>query len=154
MYGPRAYAELTLRSSHLGAGGYIEHTEYHPDTKSDDGSITEGSPWDTCNKLVERCDEAFGKTFLIQEKMRDLMEEAGFVDIVETKFKWPIGPWGTTPKLKDIGRWNMAHWLEGMEGWTLALLTRILGVSQPKILEQTGPALTLICLLTLAVDLR
>lgn len=119
--------------SHLDAGGYIEHTEYHPDTKSDDGSITEGNPWDVCNKLVEQCGEGFGKTLKIQEKMRDLMEEAGFVDIVERKYKWPIGPWGATPKLKDIGRWNMAHWMEGMEGWTLALLTRILGVRQPNI---------------------
>jgi hypothetical protein len=73
----------------------------------------------------------FGKTFKIQEQMRDLVEEAGFVDIVEKKFKWPIGPWGADPKLKEIGRWNVIHWIEGMEGWSLALLTRHLGVSRP-----------------------
>lgn len=101
-----------------------------PKTKSDDGSITEGNPWDRCNKLVDQCSDRYGKTMKIQEKMRDLMEEAGFVDIVETKFKWPVGLWGATPKMKDVGRWNMAHWMEGLEGWTLALLTRIMGVSQ------------------------
>lgn len=86
-----------------------------------------------CNTLVDECSERYGKTLTIQEKIKDLMEEAGFVDIVETKIKWPIGPWGATPKLKDIGRWNMTHWIEGLEGWSLALLTRVLGVSRPSI---------------------
>ena len=137
MHDPPALAGLTLLGSHLGAGGYIEHTEYGVIIKSDDGSIVEGDPWDRCNKLVIQCSEAFGKTLRIQENMRDLMEEAGFVDIVETKFKWPIGPWGATPKLKDVGRWNQTHWVEGLEGWTLAILTRVMGVSRPSIPRTT-----------------
>lgn len=124
---------LIILRSHLGAGGYIEHAEYAAITKSEDGSTTKGDAWERCNQLVNQCGESFGKTLRIQEKMRDLMEEAGFVDIVETKFRWHIGAWGATPKIKDIGRWNLAHWIEGLEGWTLALMTRVLGVSGPSI---------------------
>lgn len=119
-----------MHCSHLEPGGYIEQTEYSPEALSDDGSIKEGGPWDQCNKLVDECSERFGKTLKIQEKMKVLMEEAGFVDVVETKFKWPIGTWSDDQKSKDLGRWNMTHWYEGLEGWSLALLTRILGVSR------------------------
>lgn len=66
---------------------------------------------------------------MIQEKMRGMIQAAGFVDVVETKYRWPIGAWSTDPRWKDVGRWNMHHWKEGMEGWTMALLTRVMGVS-------------------------
>lgn len=97
--------------------------------KSDDGSIDADSMWDEFGKLVIECGVRFGKTMQIQEKMKNLIEEAGFVDVVEKTYKWPIGAWSNDPKLKDIGRWNLHLWKEGLEGWTMALLTRVMGVS-------------------------
>lgn len=61
--------------------------------------------------------------------MADLIRSAGFVDVVERVYKWPIGPWSADPKLKELGRWNLLNWEEGMEGWLLAVYTRVLGVS-------------------------
>ena len=61
--------------------------------------------------------------------MAGLISEAGFVDVVEKRFKWPIGPWSSDAKLKEIGRWNLLNWEEGMEGWCMAPYTRVLGVS-------------------------
>lgn len=66
---------------------------------------------------------------MIQPQMKNLITAAGFVDVVEYKFKWPLGPWSNDPRLKDIGRWNMHSWEIGLEGWTMALLTRCKGVS-------------------------
>lgn len=100
-----------------------------PVPRSDDGSIQPGDMWDECGKLAIECGERFGKTFQIMERMKNLIEQAGFVDVVETKYKWPLGAWSTDQKLKDMGRWNMHHWNEGLEGWTMALLTRVMGVS-------------------------
>lgn len=85
--------------------------------------------WDECAKLAIECGERFGKTFLVQERMKGLITQAGFVDVVELKYKWPIGAWSTDQKLKDLGKWNMHHWNEGLEGWNIALLTRVMGVS-------------------------
>ena len=70
---------------------------------------------------------------LVQERMKDLIAAAGFVDVVETEFKWPIGPWSTDPKMRDLGMWNLRRWDEGFEGWIMALLTRHMGVSTPVI---------------------
>ena len=72
-----------------------------------------------------------GKTFEIAENMAGLVREAGFEDVVEKRFKWPVGPWSTDPKLKEIGRWNLLNWEEGMEGWVMAAYTRVLGVGLP-----------------------
>lgn len=100
-------------------------------TKCDDGSIPPGSMWETQGELAIECGELFGKTMLIQTQMKDLITAAGFVDVVEYKFKWPLGPWSNDPRLKDIGRWNLHLWDIGLEGWTMALLTRYTGVSTP-----------------------
>jgi hypothetical protein len=61
--------------------------------------------------------------------MKQYMLDAGFVDVEEQKFVWPIGAWPKDPKLKDLGRWGERNWADGLEGWVLALYTRILGVS-------------------------
>ena len=67
---------------------------------------------------------------LIAPHIRNMIEEAGFVNIVERRYKWPLGEWPVDQKLKDIGRWNLQHWLEGLDAWTLRLLTQYCGVSQ------------------------
>ena len=61
--------------------------------------------------------------------MPNTLLRLGFVDVVEKKFIWPIGPWSSDTKLKEIGRWNQRNWEEGLEGWVMALFTRMLGVS-------------------------
>lgn len=118
-----------ISCSHLTPGGFIEQAELSLVPKSDDGSIDANSMWDEFGKLVIECGVRFGKTMQIQQKMKNLIEEAGFVDVVEKTYKWPIGAWNNDPKLKDIGKWNLHLWKEGLEGWTMALLTRVMGVS-------------------------
>lgn len=76
--------------------------------------------------------------------MAGLMREAGFVDVVEKRFKWPIGPWSSDPKLKEIGRWNLLNWEEGMEGWVMAAYTRVLGVG-PRLSTEAMQKLTCCC---------
>lgn len=58
-----------------------------------------------------------------------LTRGTGFVDVQELRFKWPIGPWSSDPKLKEVGKWNHLSWTVNFEGWVQALLTRCLGVS-------------------------
>ena len=55
--------------------------------------------------------------------------KAGFQDVKEVSYKWPIGEWPQDPRLKDIGRWNAHHWSQGIEPWTLRMLTQYMGVS-------------------------
>jgi hypothetical protein len=36
---------------------------------------------------------------------RSMMEQVGFVDVVEKRFKWPLGGWPKDEKLKELGLW-------------------------------------------------
>lgn len=55
------------------------------------------------------------------------MEAAGFQNVEVRKYKLPIGPWPLDPKLKEVGLFQLAAMLEGIDGLTLALWTRFLG---------------------------
>jgi len=113
---------------HLTPGGYIEQVEMSVVPKSDDGSIVPGDMWSQLATLAVESSERFGKPLQIADTMARRIAEAGFEEVTEKKFNWPVGPWSSDPKLREIGKWNQYHWEEGMEGWSLALLTRVMGV--------------------------
>jgi hypothetical protein len=96
---------------------------------ADDGTVVEGSIFDQWGKVSLEAGDKFGKDLRIHEQIKGYLEGAGFENVVEHVFKWPIGPWSKDPHMKEIGLWNQVHWEEGIEGWSLALLTRVLGVS-------------------------
>jgi hypothetical protein len=56
--------------------------------------------------------------------MQDAFRNAGFVDIHQKEYKWPIGPWPRDQKYKEAGTVNYQHWMSGMEGWAMWLLTK------------------------------
>jgi hypothetical protein len=66
------------------------------------------------------------------------MTAAGFVDVTETRYRLPIGPWATDPTEKQIGRLNMLNYLEGVEAYTLACCGRSegFGVEEAKTLAE------------------
>ena len=59
-------------------------------------------------------------------KQKDLMEEAGFVDVVQMPFQLPVGTWAKGEKQKEIGRFNQEVVLQGVDAFTIPLFTRIL----------------------------
>ncbi len=47
-----------------------------------------------------------GKDWHSVSKYKQYMEEMGYVDIVQTKFMWPLGGWVKDLKLKMLGVWG------------------------------------------------
>lgn len=86
---------------------------------------------DQCGVLSARAGEAFGKSLMVQAFMQDEMAKAGFTNIVKTTYKWPIGAWSNDSRLKELGKWNMLCWQQGLEGWTLRFFTKHMGVGDP-----------------------
>lgn len=72
--------------------------------------------------------DAFGKTLRIVDEAREKMIAAGFTDVVERRFRCPIGTWPKNTHFKQLGRYNRLQWEEGIQCWTMMLLTNILGV--------------------------
>jgi hypothetical protein len=64
-----------------------------------------------------------GRCFEIMRTLQESIERAGFVDIHTKDYRWPIGPWPKDKTLKEVGDINYKHWLIGMEGYGMWLLT-------------------------------
>jgi hypothetical protein len=105
--------------------------------KSDDGT-TEGTIFEEWGRVSLEAGEAFGKSLRIVDESRDRMIKAGFVDVVERRYKIPIGGWASDPRLKQLGLYNRLLWEEGIEGWSMYLLTTILKVFSPSGIQNCG----------------
>lgn len=118
-------------------GGWIEQVEQSVVPKSDDGT-TVGTIFEEWGRISLEAGEAFGKSLRIVDEARDRMIKAGFVDVVERRYKIPIGGWASDPRLKQLGLYNRLLWEEGIEGWCMYLLTTVLKVLSPSSIQDCG----------------
>ncbi|KAF5019752.1 hypothetical protein F66182_8237 [Fusarium sp. NRRL 66182] len=117
----------------LTPGGYVELQDVDVIMGSDDGTLTEDM---TLYKWCRFLDEAagkFGRSFERTSTFKDKLKEAGFVDIVETRYKWPTNPWPKDRKYKELGAWNKENATSALEALTIAPFTRGLGWSAEEV---------------------
>jgi hypothetical protein len=118
--------------NNLVPGGFVELLEVDLFAKSDDDTLHEDHK---LSKLIHLLDEAstrIGRPFQDNKKNKEILRDAGFVDVIETVFKWPSNAWPKDKKHKELGQWNnlnMDHF-KGLEALSIAVLTRVLGWSQ------------------------
>ena len=74
-----------------------------------------------------------GKDWTRVKKYKEMLEQAGFVDVVERKYEWPVGTWAKGKRQKMLGLWYREDLLSGLQGFTMALLTRALGMSSVEV---------------------
>lgn len=106
----------------------MESLEMDIQFRSDDGTVQPGDVVSEWSRIFIGAGEKMGRTFKIAERSKKLIQEAGFVDVVEKKYKLPVGGWPKDAKLKEIGRWNLLFLTEGLEGMSLFILKNILQV--------------------------
>ncbi|KAJ5888009.1 hypothetical protein N7495_008050 [Penicillium taxi] len=105
-------------------GGWIEELEFDIEVRTDDNSLPKDSILGQWAEVFGGASERAGRSLMVQDKMRGRIEKAGFIDVHEHVYKVPIGPWPKDKVLKDAGNLNLAHWLTGMEGYGMWLLTK------------------------------
>ncbi|KAL3419490.1 mRNA 3'-end-processing protein yth1 [Phlyctema vagabunda] len=110
---------------HLKPGAFFEQMEVSIQFKSDDGTVTPGSPLRRWSTTFTKAGEMTGQSFAICETMTEAIKASGFVNVVETVYKAPLGGWPRDPKLRDLGRWGLLSFQQGIEGYAMALLTRV-----------------------------
>lgn len=121
----------------LRPGGYIEHAEYAPTSEEQGNPVEERYIF---GKVCMEAGRRAGRTQEIMFNMYDCLHEAGFQDVVEKRFQWPLGPWAKDPRLKELGVWARAHADSGLEDWALAQLTGLLGWSYEEVLVHVAKA--------------
>jgi hypothetical protein len=76
---------------------------------SDDGTMTPSNIFGRWGSVLLEAGDMSGKTLRIHEQAKCLIEDAGFEDVVENLYRWPIGPWSKDPHEKQLGLWNQLH---------------------------------------------
>lgn len=74
-----------------------------------------------------------GKNWTKVKKYKEMMEQAGFEDVVERKYEWPVGTWARGKRMKTLGMWYREDLLAGLQGFTVAVLTRALGMRMEEV---------------------
>lgn len=118
----------------LEPGGYLELQDIHVPFACDDGTLIEGSPLDRFGKLPVEASIALGRPLDVAPLHKDRLVEAGFVDVVERQFKWPVGAWPRDKHYKELGYWCYDNLDVGVDGLLMALLTRGMGWSRAEVL--------------------
>ncbi|KAH9828049.1 methyltransferase [Teratosphaeria destructans] len=129
---------------HLQPGGWIEQLECSIHLRSTDGTLSTNKALRRWSEHAIRLGMLTGKTFELAENMAGLIREAGFVDVTEKRFKWPVGAWSSEGREKEVGKWNLLRWEDGMESWMAEGHGAILGHSAAQVramLEEVRAAL-------------
>ncbi|EWG54335.1 hypothetical protein FVEG_12577 [Fusarium verticillioides 7600] len=120
--------------NNLKPGGYVEIQETGGIVLSDDGTLTPDhalSKW--CNLLGEAFTK-LGSTSIEFDEIKAIMQEVGFVDVVDKRFKWPTNPWARDKKYKELGMWNNYNASNALESLTMASFSRAHGWSREEVI--------------------
>ncbi|KAI9882201.1 MAG: hypothetical protein M1823_006057 [Watsoniomyces obsoletus] len=112
---------------HLKPGGWVEFQDYDLLYRSDDQSL---HPEHHLMQWDEHCLKALngmGQDPCPGPKLEGWVQDAGFTQITHRVFKMPVGAWPKDKHKRELGQWNYFQILEGLEAFSLAIFTRVLG---------------------------
>lgn len=75
-----------------------------------------------------------GRPVTVPAHFKRMLQDAGFVDVVEEYRVWPVNDWPRNDALRLLGRWSQFDSLEAVESSALALFTRVLGWTREEVL--------------------
>ncbi|EKJ73108.1 hypothetical protein FPSE_06721 [Fusarium pseudograminearum CS3096] len=86
----------------LESGGWLELSDILMQLHSDDDTIPEGCAAAKWGDLMLEAADKFGAPLDSCLRYKQQLLDAGFVDVVETIYKWPSNPWPRDPKFKEM----------------------------------------------------
>ncbi|KAH6874267.1 S-adenosyl-L-methionine-dependent methyltransferase [Thelonectria olida] len=117
----------------LNPGGWIELADIVFPVKVDDDTWPEDSALQKWSAIQLDATIKAGRPINSAESYKSQLADAGFTDIVETVYKWPTNHWPKDKKLKELGIWNLENVMPSLEGFSMALFTRVLGWSRQEV---------------------
>jgi Methyltransferase domain len=115
--------------NNLSPGGWVEFEDWDYTPRMPNGSTqlpdNYVKRWHTT--VIAGCEEKTGALANPGPLLKDLLLNAGFVDVHEHIFKVPIGCWPKDKKLKEIGLFYRVALEDGLDAISLRILTQLLG---------------------------
>ncbi len=118
---------------HIKPGGYFELQELEPRFASDDDTLLSDAVQTKWVNLLCEASSEFGRPIPLYTEYKNCLIEAGFEDVQEKVFKLPSNTWPKDKGLKQIAKFQLTSYLDGLEGLTLGLLTRVKGWSAEEV---------------------
>jgi hypothetical protein len=118
----------------LNPGGYFEMFDFDARFRCIDDS-DQGTLLRKYSGMMISGAEKLGKVITHAPKYKRYFEEAGFTEVVEERFQWPFNTWPKGRYYKTLGMWYNRDMQEGLEGMTMATLTRAHGITKEEVLE-------------------
>ncbi|KAF9873156.1 methyltransferase domain-containing protein [Colletotrichum karsti] len=118
----------------LSPNGWFEIDDLALPVGCDDDTLTKDSAISRWHGAVAEASEKLGRPLVSMSTHLDPIKKAGFVDIGFKEYKWPLNSWPRDPKLKELGSFQCVNLDLGLEGLSLALLTRVLGWSKEEVI--------------------
>jgi len=113
----------------LNPGGWLEMADIVFPVACDDDSLPADSPFRQWSDFMLQASHNLKRPLDSAKSYASQLAEAGFVNVVEKKFKWPQNPWPRDPRFKEMGMWTLENIAGGLQGLSMALFTRGLGWS-------------------------
>jgi hypothetical protein len=123
----------------LNPGGFLEFHDFVIPLRSIDDSL-QGTAFQSWQEKTFDAADKLGTSWRNSANYSRYLEEAGFVDVVEKHFQWPINPWAKGARMKTIGAYCQENILRGMEALSMAVLTRGAGMTKEEVMELTAAA--------------
>ncbi|KAL3426424.1 methyltransferase domain-containing protein [Phlyctema vagabunda] len=117
----------------LNPGGWIEIKDIKFPVEDNDNSFPENCAIRKWTDLILEGTKTLGSPCDCAKDYKDQLIEAGFTNVVETRFKWPMNRWPHDPKLKELGMWMHENFSTGLSGLSMAVFTRGLGWTQEEL---------------------
>lgn len=111
----------------LAPGGWIECHDILFEPLSDDGTLKPDSDFCKWAALVLEAAAKFGRPGDSAKRYKQQMIEAGYVNVTEVMYRWPMNRWPADAHYKELGFWTFQDLAGGISGLSMALMTRGLG---------------------------
>lgn len=108
-------------------GGYLELQCLLPVPNCDDDSAPPESGVPIFSTKVIEASQIVGWSLLEPNNFAKYLREAGFVNVVEKRYKVPTGPWPLNKRLKLIGAFEMQSLLQGASAFSLMAFSKAFG---------------------------
>lgn len=118
---PAFYAQAF---DNLTPGGYCEIQDIDFPVRCDDSTLPPNSALARWSATLQGAAQSLGFPLDTCGQAKRMMEEVGFVDVVQIPFKWPMNRWPKQRKYKELGMWVQENFTCGLEAMSMALLTR------------------------------
>nr|POE78488.1 secondary metabolism regulator lae1 [Quercus suber] len=119
----------------LKPGGWIEFQEYHAPFCCDDGTFELGPQFELWNRSVYKAAALAGTKLDAILGVEEILKARGFVNIKSATTKWALGSWPKGRKQKKIGEMFCRDLISGLEGVSLRMFTKLLGMTTQEVLD-------------------